>query len=111
MQNEQCGLCWDLKFDNRGNKTHDLKHLHVFTPFDYCAKCRESKYDSYGIPTHPKNKHDFLDTQHTQTNHKFVSGIKAMDQEKKRKQRNVLVYIGIVSFCVSTIVTLPNFFF
>ena len=111
MQNEQCGFCWDLKFDNRGKETHDQKYPHDFIPIDYCEKCREPKYDSYRIQTHPENIRDFLKTSNMRINHEFNSGINAKSQEKKKRQKNILVYFVIVSSGVTAILNISNMFF
>ena len=50
MPNEQCGLCWDLEFYKKGNKTHEgfRKHNHDFVKFDYfiCAELFLQQYSS-----------------------------------------------------------------
>jgi len=83
MQNEQCGICWDLEFDKQGNKTHEElnKYLHDFITLDYCVKCRGPKFDQYGFQTHLDDYHDFMTTQNTGIAHKFISGIEAKYQE------------------------------
>ncbi len=111
MQNEQCGFCWDLKFDNQGNDTHDLKYLHDFTPIDYCTICSKSKYDTNGIPTHPEGKSNFSDSQNNQITHKFVSGINTKHDETNRKKKNVLFYIVLTSGCAALIYNMMNIIF
>jgi len=99
MQNEQCGICWNLEFDKQGDKTHKAlsKNSHNFVPLDYCLKCREPKFDSHGYQTHPGETRDFMHTQQITKSHGFISGMKAMDQGKQKRQNRVFTYIGIAS--------------
>jgi len=108
MQNEQCGLCWDLKFDKQGNKTHELNHRHDFIPLDYCEKCQEPKYDQYGLPTHPYNVHNFQEAQRMGLSHKFNSILEAKTKAKRRKHRTILAFIGVISMGVATGYNFPN---
>lgn len=111
MENEQCGVCWDLKFDNRGQETHDQKSPHDFIPIDYCTKCREPKYDPHGIQTHTENIHDFFKPTNKIINHKFKSRIFAKSQEKEAKQKNILFYFVLVSTGITAVLNIPKIIF
>jgi hypothetical protein len=112
MENEQCGICWNLEFDKQGDKTHRKlnKYSHNFVPLDYCIKCRKPKYDSRGFQTHPDKIHNFVHNQNISISHEFISGIETKYQEKKKRQRHVFAYIGIM-ITVATIVSVSNLFF
>ncbi len=113
MQNEQCGICWNLEFDKQGDKTHEdlYNHAHSFVPLDYCIKCREPKYDQCGFQTHPENTRDFMQNQNIGMPHKFISGIETKYQEKRKKKRHFLIYIGLVLMGVTAITSVSNLFF
>lgn len=100
-----------MKFDNRGNNTHDQKQTRDFTTLDYCVRCKEPKFDSYGNKTHAQNDSDFLNFPNIRKNHKFISGINAKNNEKKRKQKNIPLYIILTSGCTTVIFNLPNIIF
>ena len=104
MENEQCGICWNLKYDKKGQKTHrDLNvNSHTFVAMDYCVKCKKPEYNQFGIQTHPDEKHDFHQDKNSEKPHNFVSGIKTEFQEKKRRKRTgfafFLVSVGTAIF-------------
>lgn len=110
MENEQCGQCWGLKFDNQGKETHNQKYIHDFISIDYCVNCKKPKYDSFGIQTHPENIYDYL-TSNKKDNHKFYSRINAEYIEMKRKQKNILVYFTILFSGVTAVLNIPNILF
>jgi len=110
MSNEQCGMCWDLKFDKNGNQTHGLKH-HDFIPLDYCAKCGKPQYDQYGQLTHPYVVHDFSQVQIIGLPHKFISTIKERTKGKKQKHRKFLAFIGMSSISVFGILSYAGHLF
>lgn len=113
MQNEQCGKCWNLKFDRQGDKTHkDLnKNSHDFVPLDYCVKCLEPKYSQFGHQTHPDETYDFMQTQNAGMSHEFISGIETKFQEHKRNQKYVLRFFGIGLIGIVSIAGLSSLFF
>ena len=98
MENEQCGLCWDLKYDNRGKATHvSGYHPHDFVPFDFCLKCKKPQYDQFGIPTHFIDI-DLSKDQEKKNSHKFCSALKRKSKEKTRRKRIAIALIGVISF-------------
>lgn len=96
LQNEQCGLCWDLEFDKQGKRTHKntTKHYHDFVLLDYCIYCKEPKFDQYGFQTHTAEVDALLEIQNTRKNHKFISGIEAQKNQKK-KMKKLVKYFGL----------------
>jgi hypothetical protein len=112
MQNEQCGICWDLEFDKQGDKTHEKlnRNSHNFAPLDYCVKCREPKYDPHGFQTHPDETH-FMQNQNISISHKFISGIETKYQKKKKRQRHTYAYMGIIITNIVIIGSMLNLFF
>ena len=113
MQNEQCGRCWNLKFDRLGDKTHeDLKNdSHKFVPLDYCVKCKKLKYDQFGIPTHQDVIDEKKKKKSTRITHNFISAIETKSQEKKRKKRKVFRFLGFGLGAITSMVTMSNLFF
>ncbi|HUU47627.1 MAG TPA: hypothetical protein VMW55_02465 [Nitrosopumilaceae archaeon] len=112
MHNEQCGICWNLKFDNQGEQTHsDLKNTHNFVSLDYCVKCKEPEYNQSGFQSHSDETYYVMLTQTSRIPHKFISGIEAEYQEKQRKKKHVFTFIGIVSIGVILTTSLSNLFF
>ena len=110
MENEQCGLCWNLKFDNRGKATHGSEnHPHDFIPFDFCLTCRRPQYDQFGIPTHDEKIKNLKDNPGGNT-HNFCSAIKKKSQEKKRTKKIGIAVITII-FSSITSLGLFNLFF
>jgi len=95
LQNEQCGLCWDLEFDKLGKKTHEdiTKHYHDFVPLDYCNLCKEPKFDQYGFQTHTPEICAIEEIQKKRKDHKFISGIETKYNQKKKKR--IFKYLGI----------------
>jgi hypothetical protein len=111
MQNEQCGICWNLKFDKQGEQTHsDLKNFHNFVSLDYCVKCKEPKYNQEGVQTHCDEIFDVIFKQRSRISHKFISGIETEYQEKQRKKKHVFTFIGIISIGVILTTSLSNLF-
>jgi hypothetical protein len=112
MQNEQCGICWDLKFDKQGDKTHEeyKDYSHNFVPLDHCVKCKEPKYDLNGFQTHPNETHDFTKIHNNAKSHKFISGNLTKYQEKQKRKKIVSTYIGI-TFITVGITSLSILFF
>ena len=107
MQNEQCGICWDLKYDKQGRKTHGVLNSHDFSPFDFCVKCKEPKFDHQGFVTHRSE----FDLEHSDsTHHAFVSSIKAKKISQKRKTV-VFTIGGIASICATANTNLMNIFY
>lgn len=102
MQNEQCGICWNLKFDKKGNDTHGSLHPHEFTPFDYCTECRQPKYDHHGFQTH-LSTHNFMWAHKGSSPHKFVSALESEIKNKRRKQLIVLALGGISTIIAATV--------
>ena len=104
MPNEKCGLCWDLEFDKKGNKTHEgfRKHYHDFVKFDYCLQCKEPKFDQDGFQTHTAEIDELLDIQNTGKDHKFISGVEAQQRLKQKIQYRFfgLCVVGIFSTMV-----------
>ncbi len=113
LENEQCGICWNLKFDKQGDKTHgDLnKNSHNFVPLDYCVKCSEPKYTQFGFQTHTDEINGLMQMQTMVISHRFISGIEANFQEEKRKKRNVFTFIGMASMGAALIVSISNLIF
>lgn len=110
MQNEQCGICWNLKFDKQGKYTHKgITNFHNFVSLDYCLKCKEPKYDQWGLQTHQDEIHDFLFAQNSKISHEFISGIQAENQEKQKKKKNVITFVGIISLGVILTTSLSVF--
>ena len=109
MQNEQCGKCWNLKFDRTGEKTHNQnKNSHNFVPLDYCEKCLVLEFDQNGIPTHI-NKDDKLQINGKKITHKFTSANARKVQKKKRK-RIVFRLIGGSLIAIVSIASISNLF-
>jgi len=106
MQNEQCGICWDLKFDKQGKNTHGILNSHDFSPFDFCQKCRQPKFDHDGFLTHP-SIYDLNDL-HLQDYHEFESTILAKTNSKKRKISFAIS--GITAIVISANASLMNLF-
>ena len=110
MENEQCGICWNLKFDKQGGYTHrDLKNFHNFVSLDYCLKCNEPKYDQSGFPTHSRRKNESIPLGNSRKSHRFISGIQAEIHKKQRKKKRVFTII--VSVGVVLTASLSNIFF
>lgn len=107
MQNEQCGICWDLKYDKEGRETHGALHPHDFSPFDFCVKCKEPKFDHQGFLTHPNEfdlEYSFF------THHAFVSSITQKNNSQKRKKL-VFALAGIASIVATANTNLMNLFY
>jgi hypothetical protein len=66
---------------------------------------------SSGFQTHQDKIHNFVQNQNISISHKFVSGIETEYQEKKKRQRYVFAYIGIIITEVAIIVSVLNLFF
>jgi hypothetical protein len=113
MENEQCGICWNLEFDKQGDKTHKKlnKYSHNFVPLDYCIKCLRPKYDSYGFQTHLDKIHNFVQNQNISISHKFISGVESKYQEKKRRRKHVFSCIGFMITNVIILANVLNLFF
>jgi len=116
MQNEQCGLCWDLKFDRYGTRTHDLKRTsdfipHNFTPLDYCVRCRKPEYDPHGLPTHPYIAHNFQESQKYGLSHKFNSASEDKTKTKRQKRRIILACFGVSSVGITTVFNFSSLLF
>ena len=112
MENEQCGICWNLKFDKEGNQTHVPNNQpHDFVPLDYCLKCQNPKYDQYGFPTHPKNAQDREMGTGSQKDHMFVSGIEEQYQRKQRKQKLKLIFTSLGVAGITTLIGFSGLFF
>ena len=113
MQNEQCGICWNLKFDRQGDATHEEPKIdsHKFVPFDYCVKCQKLKYDQFGMPTHLDVIDGFIQSKSIRISHNFISSIDTKSQEKVRKKRNVFRFLGLGLVVVTSMVTISNLFF
>jgi hypothetical protein len=112
MQNEQCGICWDLKFDKQGKQTHDdLNNFHSFVSLDYCVKCKEPKYNQWGFQTHSFGVNDLKIIQISSIAHEFISGIEAEYPEKQRKNKHVFAFIGIISVRLTITASLSNLLF
>lgn len=105
MQNEQCGICWDLKYDKQGKHTHGILNSHDFSPFDFCQKCRQPKFDHDGFLTHP-SIYDLNDL-HLEGRHEFVSAIAA---KTNTRRKITLVISGITAFTISVNISLMNLF-
>jgi hypothetical protein len=112
MPNEQCGLCWDLEFDKKGNKTHEdfRKHHHDFVKFDYCLQCREPKFDQYGFQTHTAEIDEMLDIQKAGKDHNFISGIETKRKKQKLKY-HFLEFFGFGIIGVFSTIGILNLFF
>ena len=104
MQNEQCGICWDLKYDKQGKQTHGILSSHDFSPFDFCLKCRKPKFDHEGFLTHP-SIYDLNDS-HLQDHHEFISLIGAKTNSGRKKATYALS--GITALVISANVNLMN---
>jgi len=112
MENEQCGICWNLKYDKQGDHTHrDRTNFHEFVSLDFCVKCNKPKYDQSGFQTHYNEICDFIPFGNSRISHKFISGIQAKYQEKQRRKKNIFTAIGIVSLGAVLTVSLSNLFF
>lgn len=112
MQNEQCGICWNLKFDKKGKKTHIIENQpHDFAPMDYCLKCKNPKYDQFGVFTHPDTIGDIKMKQQIITDHIFISGNENKYQRKRQKQKRILLLTGIGLLVGMTFVGLTSFIF
>jgi hypothetical protein len=105
LENNQCGLCWDLEFDKQGKKTHEdlSKHYHDFVPLDYCIQCKTPKFDQYGFQTHTAEIDKIAKIQNNGKDHKFISGMESQ-YRKQRKNRWIIriVAVGLVGI-VSTV--------
>ena len=110
LQNEQCGICWELKTDKHGKHTHGMLHSHDFTPFDYCIKCKKPKFDHHGFLTHP-SKYDLSGEQNVILDHEFSSAIKLKENSKKKKRRIILALTGTITLVIAPIVNVLNLFF
>lgn len=110
MQNEQCGICWNLKLDKNGKHTHDQMYSHDFTPFDYCIKCNKPKFDHQGFLTHP-SKYDLTDQQSAILDHEFFSAINSKHLARKKRRKIVLVVSGTISLVIAPAVNVLHFFF
>ena len=108
MQNEQCGICWKLKFDRNGKRTHGISDSHDFTPFDYCTKCKKPKFDHDGFVTHP-SKYDFSQKQSLVIDHEFSSAANTKEISRKKKQKIIVAVTGAITLVVSPIVNFLNF--
>ncbi|MBA4453971.1 MAG: hypothetical protein ACO2Y5_06140 [Nitrosopumilaceae archaeon] len=107
MQNEQCGICWDLKYDKQGKSTHGVLHPHDFSPIDFCAKCKEPKFDHQGFLTH---RSEFDLNTSTSKHHVFVSSTNAINNSQKRKKL-VFALGGIASTIATANTNLMNLFY
>lgn len=96
LQNNQCGLCWDLEFDKQGKKTHEdgKRHYHDFVLLDYCIQCKAPKFDQYGFQTHTTEIDKIIKIHNNRKNHKFISRI----ESQYRKKRKHIWIIRIVGF-------------
>lgn len=106
MQNEQCGICWDLKYDKQGKHTHGILNSHDFSPFDFCLKCKQPKFDHDGFLTHP-SIYDLTDS-HKQNHHEFESAIEAKSTSGRKKI--TFAISGITTVVISANVSLMNLF-
>jgi hypothetical protein len=112
LQNEQCGICWDLKLDKQGELTHnDLKNFHDFVSLDFCVKCNESKYNQWGFQTHSFRTNNLKIIKISKISHEFVSGIEVEYREKQRKNKHIFTFIGIMSIGLTITASLSNLFF
>ena len=105
MRNEQCGICWDLKFDKQGKTTHGILHSHDFLPLDFCIKCRQPKFDHQGFLTHP-SVYDIRDSK-IETHHEFVSAINNKINSQKKK-KIIFLLVGIASIVATANINLIN---
>ncbi len=108
MSNEQCGICWELKYDNQGNHTHGPLHPHDFSPFDFCLNCKEPKFDNHGFLTHP-SIYD-VDSTKPPSCSNFVSSIHAKDNSQKRK-KIIFAFTGISSVVATVNSSLMSLFY
>lgn len=106
MQNEQCGICWDLKYDKQGRHTHGILNSHDFAPFDFCLKCKQPKFDHDGFLTHP-SIYDLKDFN-LQNYHEFESAIASKTNAKRRKLSFAIS--GITAIVISANIGLMNLF-
>ena len=106
MQNEQCGICWELKYDKQGRETHGVLHQHDFSPFDFCAKCKEPKFDHQGFLTHPSE----FDLKNSTLHHLFVSSIYTKNNSLKRKKL-IFTLGGVASIIATANTSLMNLFY
>lgn len=107
MQNEQCGICWDLKYDKQGKSTHGVLHPHDFSPIDFCIKCRKPKFDNRGFLTHP-SEYDLEDSE--STHHPFISSFHAKNNSQKKK-KIIFALGGITSVIATANTSLMNLFY
>ena len=110
LQNEQCGICWKLKVDKYGKQTHGLMHSHDFTPFDFCIKCKQPKFDHQGFLTHP-SQYDLLGEQSVILDHEFSSSINTIEMSRKKKRRIILAVTGTTFLVIAPVVNVINLFF
>ena len=107
MQNEQCGICWELKYDKQGRETHGVLRQHDFSPFDFCVKCKEPKFDHQGFLTHPS---EFDLNESFSLHHVFVSSINTKNNSQKRKKL-IFTLDGIASIVATANSNLLNLFY
>jgi len=69
-----------------------LKNTKDFVPFDWCAKCCESQYDTDGIETHPSK---YFPNEESFADHDFVSGVEEEYLEEREKRKEIATYIGV----------------
>lgn len=110
MQNEQCAICWGLKLDKKGKLTHNPLDSHDFTPFDYCTKCKQPKFDQQGFLTHP-SPYDLIGQEPKFFDHEFSSKIQAKEASRKKRRKIILVVSGTITLVIAPAVNLINFFF
>lgn len=108
MQNEQCGICWDLKLDKKGRQTHGLLHSHDFTPFDYCTKCKKPKFDNDGFLTHP-NRYELTTEESLLLDHEFFSARYAKEMSKRKRRKTIIAISGTVTVVIAPIVNVLQF--
>ena len=106
MRNEQCGICWNLKFDKLGRQTHGVLHYHDFSPFEFCLVCKEPKFDQEGFLTH-RSVFDLNDSA-LDDFHEFVS--EAYSKTTWRR-KVALAMTGIVSVIAAANTGIMNLFY
>ncbi|MEJ2259042.1 MAG: hypothetical protein P8X78_00750 [Nitrosopumilaceae archaeon] len=94
-----------MKYDKQGKHTHGILNSHDFSPFDFCLKCRQPKFDHDGFLTHP-SIYDLNDL-HLEDPHEFVSAIAATTNTRRKI---AFVISGITAFAISANISLMNFF-